>query len=365
MCAIVSTAGWCASIRRVSTICSAPTMAAAAGTGSSASCGADACPPRPVTVTRRTSAAAISGPGPGLQLAGGHGRGDVQRVRGVRAAVLVQQPFFDHVAGAVEALLAGLEHQQHPARDVVAVVGEHARRRGEHRDVRVVPARVHRAGDLATRTAARCPRAGGGRPCRRAAARSGPAGPLQHRDDRRHRPPEVHLQGQVGERGEHGVAGDGQVEAQLRAAVHARRSATVRGCTVRACARSPARSASSRGTARSWHRSWHFGVWRAGQLRVVVWTTVERRPTVGAMAVQSVEAPADVRDTALPGFAVAAIREEGRWRCARMAPEALVDLDAAITELRGRCAPPARCSACSTSTTSSSCSCGPRRAGCR
>jgi putative tRNA adenosine deaminase-associated protein len=52
------------------------------------------------------------------------------------------------------------------------------------------------------------------------------------------------------------------------------------------------------------------------------------------MAVQSVEAPAGVQDTALPGFAVAAIREEGRWRCARMAAEALVDLDAAITELR-------------------------------
>src|SRR6476660_345542 len=53
-----------------------------------------------------------------------------------------------------------------------------------------------------------------------------------------------------------------------------------------------------------------------------------------AMAVQSVEAPADLRDTALPGFAVAAIREEGRWRCARMSTEALIDLDAAITELR-------------------------------
>jgi len=50
--------------------------------------------------------------------------------------------------------------------------------------------------------------------------------------------------------------------------------------------------------------------------------------------VQSVEAPAGAQDTALPGFAVAAIREEGRWRCARMAAEALVDLDAAITELR-------------------------------
>lgn len=52
------------------------------------------------------------------------------------------------------------------------------------------------------------------------------------------------------------------------------------------------------------------------------------------MAVQSVEARAGAQDTALPGYAVAAIREEGRWRCARMAPVALLDLDAAITELR-------------------------------
>jgi putative tRNA adenosine deaminase-associated protein len=53
------------------------------------------------------------------------------------------------------------------------------------------------------------------------------------------------------------------------------------------------------------------------------------------MAVQSVVAPADVRELALPGYAVAAIREEGRWRCQRLAGDALVDLDAAITELRG------------------------------
>ncbi len=52
------------------------------------------------------------------------------------------------------------------------------------------------------------------------------------------------------------------------------------------------------------------------------------------MAVQSVEAPADLRGAALPGYAVAAIREEGRWRCTRLAPDSLVDLDAAITELR-------------------------------
>jgi putative tRNA adenosine deaminase-associated protein len=52
------------------------------------------------------------------------------------------------------------------------------------------------------------------------------------------------------------------------------------------------------------------------------------------MAVQSVQAPADVREHALPGYAVAAIREDGQWRCTRMNPDALVDLDVAITELR-------------------------------
>lgn len=52
------------------------------------------------------------------------------------------------------------------------------------------------------------------------------------------------------------------------------------------------------------------------------------------MAVQSVQAPEGVREQALPGFAVAAIREDGRWRCTRLTPDALVDLDSAITELR-------------------------------
>jgi putative tRNA adenosine deaminase-associated protein len=36
----------------------------------------------------------------------------------------------------------------------------------------------------------------------------------------------------------------------------------------------------------------------------------------------------------LSGFAVAAIREEGRWRCAALDGDALLDLDSAISELR-------------------------------
>ncbi|HEY4004490.1 MAG TPA: tRNA adenosine deaminase-associated protein [Pseudonocardia sp.] len=52
------------------------------------------------------------------------------------------------------------------------------------------------------------------------------------------------------------------------------------------------------------------------------------------MAVQTVRDAAQAQDEVLPGFAVAAIREEGRWRCAKLDPEALTDLDAAITGLR-------------------------------
>ena len=52
------------------------------------------------------------------------------------------------------------------------------------------------------------------------------------------------------------------------------------------------------------------------------------------MAVQTVRDAAAAQDEVLPGFAVAAIREEGRWRCAKLDPEALTDLDAAITGLR-------------------------------
>ena len=34
------------------------------------------------------------------------------------------------------------------------------------------------------------------------------------------------------------------------------------------------------------------------------------------------------------GFAVAVVREDGRWRCSRMDSSALSELDAAITQLR-------------------------------
>jgi putative tRNA adenosine deaminase-associated protein len=38
----------------------------------------------------------------------------------------------------------------------------------------------------------------------------------------------------------------------------------------------------------------------------------------------------------ISGYAVAVVREDGRWRCTRLDAKALRDLDAAITELRGQ-----------------------------
>jgi putative tRNA adenosine deaminase-associated protein len=37
---------------------------------------------------------------------------------------------------------------------------------------------------------------------------------------------------------------------------------------------------------------------------------------------------------AVPGFAIACVREDGKWRCTAMASSVLNELDAAITELR-------------------------------
>jgi putative tRNA adenosine deaminase-associated protein len=52
------------------------------------------------------------------------------------------------------------------------------------------------------------------------------------------------------------------------------------------------------------------------------------------MAVQTADDVRDASAEALSGFAVAAIREEGRWRCTALDGEALLDLDSAISELR-------------------------------
>ena len=58
-----------------------------------------------------------------------------------------EQPLVEHVLGAVVALLAGLEHEGHPAGQVGAARHEQLGRAGQHRHVGVVAAGVHGAVD--------------------------------------------------------------------------------------------------------------------------------------------------------------------------------------------------------------------------
>jgi putative tRNA adenosine deaminase-associated protein len=51
------------------------------------------------------------------------------------------------------------------------------------------------------------------------------------------------------------------------------------------------------------------------------------------MSVQGVSKATDAA-VRLRGFAIAVVREDGRWRCAQLPSEVLTDLDAAITALR-------------------------------
>ena len=80
--------------------------------------------------------------------AGGQAMGDVQREGGGGRRRAVEQPLLDHDAGAVVALFAGLEHEQHRAGEQVAATGEEARGPDEHCRVRIMAARVHGARHL-------------------------------------------------------------------------------------------------------------------------------------------------------------------------------------------------------------------------
>ena len=51
------------------------------------------------------------------------------------------------------------------------------------------------------------------------------------------------------------------------------------------------------------------------------------------MGAQRASTPGTSADTA-DGFGVAVVREEGKWHCSPMAPQALTSLSAAETELR-------------------------------
>ena len=117
---------------------------------------------------RRTSADAISAP-PRVQIDPDGRFGDTCSANAASTFGVVEQPFVDHEPRAVEALLAGLEHEAHGARQL-------ARRAAS---MRAAPTSIATCASwphacIAPSTVARelerrCPRASAARPCRRAA----------------------------------------------------------------------------------------------------------------------------------------------------------------------------------------------------
>ncbi len=130
MRATVSTTGSKAGMRRVTMACSAITISQATGIGSTAFCGWEAWPPCPLTVTLILSAAASSGPArPGEDAGRNVGR-DMQREG--RIGQRIEMPVLQHLAGAVMALLARLEHEHHRAGQPVAMGAQRPRRPRQH-----------------------------------------------------------------------------------------------------------------------------------------------------------------------------------------------------------------------------------------
>ena len=137
-------------MRRVTISCSACTISHAIGIGSIARNGSLACPPEPCTTIWNVSAEAIAGPP--LVATDPVGRVDVmcerERARDRRRCSVherrhVEQPLFEHEPGTALALLAGLEHEQHPAGISSRRASSSLAAAGQHRRVGVVPAGMH------------------------------------------------------------------------------------------------------------------------------------------------------------------------------------------------------------------------------
>jgi hypothetical protein len=194
-------------------VCSAVTISQAAGIGSFARCA----PSAAADVHQDFGAGRHHRAGAGGEHAAGqHARGDVDRVRGARGvAGGLEHALVEHVPGAVVALLAGLEHEDHVAAERVAAVAEQLRRSGEERGVQVVPARVHDAVHV------RAELRGAVLPHRQRvhvpAQQDGRAGgaAAQHRGDRVQPAAGIDLQAQAVDRGQHLLLGARQDEAEF------------------------------------------------------------------------------------------------------------------------------------------------------
>ena len=72
---------------------------------------------------------------------------DMQRKGGVGRGI--EQPVVDHEARAVKPFLAGLKHEQHIAGQLIGARAQHMRGARQHRRMGIMPARMHRACNLA------------------------------------------------------------------------------------------------------------------------------------------------------------------------------------------------------------------------
>ncbi len=131
----------------------------------------------------------------------------------------LEQSLLQHVPGAVEALFAGLEHEDDPPGDLRTTVGEQAGGAGEHRDVRVVTARVHDAVDLRGEVQAGVL---GQRQGIHVAAQQhrGPVGgAVEHRHDRGRRTAGAYVEAEVADLGADRLLRDRQLQTYLGPAV--------------------------------------------------------------------------------------------------------------------------------------------------
>jgi hypothetical protein len=155
----------------------------------------------------------------GAALGRDHARGDVRALVDGEGEIDptrdVEDSFVDHEPGAVLSLLAGLEHEHHPALQFVDVRPQQRGGARQHGDVRVMAARVRRSG-----VGAREVEAGvlGHRQRVHVASkqhRGSRSAGVQYRHDARERPAAGDAQAQALERGEDGALGARKLQPEL------------------------------------------------------------------------------------------------------------------------------------------------------
>jgi hypothetical protein len=141
--------------------------------------------------------------------------------QGARDVHPVDESFVEHEPGAVVALLARLEHQQDVARELVASLDQQASGTEQHRDVRVVPAGVHRTIDLGREVEPGVLAEGQGVHVGPEQGRRAGPGAVDRRGDRRRGTPEPRIQSENLQRLDHDRLRLWQLQPDLRTAMEA------------------------------------------------------------------------------------------------------------------------------------------------